>query len=124
MGVTLAAMLSGAAERNTLIYGAVIPYFGCLSDYDRAAVIDKKPFPYFCGRVYFYSRKASGKLAYGTCGKIMLLFMKIMSGLMGNYRMKAWIQQKYFRIGPGSRISVSYRTDVILDIINGCFCRW
>src|SRR5436305_10375551 len=65
--VPLAALVTSAADRNSLIKQDIIPDFGCLADYDSQTVVDEQPFADCGSRMNLNSCDETGKTRHDPC---------------------------------------------------------
>jgi hypothetical protein len=86
--VAFSAFLARSAQRNALIYKAVIADFGGLADNDSRTVVDKEPLANLRSGMNLKTGNKPCKLAYYPCQGVKFSDIKLMRNTIKEYRMK------------------------------------
>ena len=101
----------------SLIYKAVVADFGGFADDNARTVVNEKSLADLCARVNFYSREKSCCLRDYSCGKIKLLFVKLVSHSVRENSVKSRVGENYLECASCGRVAPLYRFNFFVKLL-------
>ena len=114
-GVTFARILSGAAERDALVYEYILSDLSRFADHNAHAVIDKKASADSCARVNFYAGQAARELADDAGQSEPSGQVEAVCEAVEQDGVKAGITQQDFRYAARRRVPAKHGVDLFTD---------
>ena len=111
--MTLAGVVTGTAERYTVVNRAVVANLSGFTDNDAHAVVNKQTFADLCTRVDLNTGHMPRKLRQRTRKKEMLVFVQPVRLTVVKQGMKALIEQNNFQCGACCRVAVPDRACIL-----------
>ena len=126
-GVTLAGILAGAAQRDTLIQRAAVAYLGGFADDDAGAVIDKDAVSQRGAGVDLDAGEKAGELADEPCKEKAAVPVQPVRRPVPEQRMYPGVNQQDLDAGTGSGVTLAHRRNIFpnaCEHISDLPCGW